>query len=35
MKMDNVEIVLDGKHEYASYLTRQLEAGNYPAIKDQ
>ena len=34
-KMDNVEIVLDGKHEYASYLTRQLEAGNYPTIKDQ
>lgn len=34
-KMDNVEIVLDGKHEYASYLTKQLEAGNYPAIKDQ
>lgn len=35
MKMDNVEIVLDGKHEYASYLTRQVEAGKYPAIKDQ
>lgn len=35
IKMDNVEIVLDGKHEYASYLKRQVEAGKYPAIKDQ
>ena len=31
--MDNVEIVFDGKHEYASYLKRQVEAGKYPAIK--
>lgn len=34
-KMDNVEIVLDGKHEYASYLKRQLEEGQYPSINDQ
>lgn len=34
-KMDKVDIDLDGDHEYASYLKRQLEEGQYPSINDQ
>lgn len=34
-KMEKVELELDGKHEYASYLKRKLDEGGYPTIKDQ